>query len=466
MNLLVKNYIFPIFIISILGVFACNKANKVGQELKPQDIGVIFTDTVTVKTSTVLLDSVETANTSMLLMGGYNDAIFGKFTSSTYFGLQPAAGEINFGSNPIFLDASLELVYSYSYGDKSQPITLDLRRLSQSIDSSKKYLQFDTHPFPYTTIGQTTFKLSDRSQNDTIKIATTNSFRDEFVDFIKNKTLISQAEVTNFIKGLAIVPSVNSKFIVGVSTLNPLTVRLVLKYKNDATVSGSFSFFIRTPSSALIVNNRYGSVNFNSIQSDRIASTLSVLNSSSKIIPSENIANQAFIQESVGITTLVEFPYLKDFANISNIAINKADLIIRPVGVTVTDNFPLLSQLEFVLIGNNKLRQRQASSSIDPSTGTTINSNTLVLLGREDAQAQKLNPTLDIISNSYNSEITTYFQFLINSYNTSYTGVNKRQNNGLHLRSSLEGSRAGRMVIGGQKSQYPIQLRVFYTKKL
>jgi Domain of unknown function (DUF4270) len=467
MNLLVKNYIFPIFIISILGVFACNKANKVGQELKPQDIGVIFTDTVTVKTSTILLDSVETANVATFLTGNYTDPIFGKIKASTYLSLQPVTGDINLGSNPIFIDGNLEITYSYAYGNKSVPLKLNVYQLSKKIDSSKVYHQFDTHPYDATPIGSLSFKTDIKLAGELITIPLTNDFITAFSNFIKPRTTLSLSDLDGFVKGLAIVPENSDSFIMGFEATRALSIRLLFKYKNDNTTTEQFfNLLLRIPTSNLIVNNRYGSVSFNSVQADRTGTILQNLNSPNNTIPSQTLANQTFLQESIGIATLVEFPYLKDFANIPNIAINKADLIVRPIPETVTDNLKRINELEWVTLTTNKYRKKVTNQSIDPSTGTQINNNVTVGLGREDAPSQKLSALYEIFSNSYNSEITTYFQFLINSYNTSYTGVNKRENNGLHLRSSLEGSRAGRMVIGGQKSQYPIQLRVFYTKKL
>ena len=55
---------------------ACEPPSEVG--ITPaNEIGIVFTDTITVKVSTVLTDSVRTNNGQFLMSGGFKDANFG-----------------------------------------------------------------------------------------------------------------------------------------------------------------------------------------------------------------------------------------------------------------------------------------------------------------------------------------------------------------------------------------------------
>ena len=67
---------------------ACERPEQIGFELQPQgDVGVFFSDTFQVKTSTVLLDSIETINTTRLLLGAFEDPELGNVRAQSFFEL-------------------------------------------------------------------------------------------------------------------------------------------------------------------------------------------------------------------------------------------------------------------------------------------------------------------------------------------------------------------------------------------
>jgi hypothetical protein len=74
---------------SALFLLACEKPNEIGPPGQPQ-LGVFFTDDLTIQTSTVLVDSVIAADSvsranNTLLAGHYADPIFGTITAQSFF---------------------------------------------------------------------------------------------------------------------------------------------------------------------------------------------------------------------------------------------------------------------------------------------------------------------------------------------------------------------------------------------
>lgn len=74
-------------------LFACENPKNIGLELQqPQGlVGVVFTDTVTLKTSTVFVDSINTTNSAFLLVGQCNDPQMGQLKARSYFTFRPGS---------------------------------------------------------------------------------------------------------------------------------------------------------------------------------------------------------------------------------------------------------------------------------------------------------------------------------------------------------------------------------------
>ena len=76
---------------------SCKKADiKFGDEFLDNDITQIYkTDSFGVNLSTVYLDSFITSAKGTVLLGGYDDAKFGKITTQSYFDLTPPSYDAN-----------------------------------------------------------------------------------------------------------------------------------------------------------------------------------------------------------------------------------------------------------------------------------------------------------------------------------------------------------------------------------
>jgi hypothetical protein len=64
---------------------ACDDPEEIGTELFGQDIGLAYTDTLTVDASTIQLDSMQTSGIPSVFVGSMSHPIFGDYNAKTFF---------------------------------------------------------------------------------------------------------------------------------------------------------------------------------------------------------------------------------------------------------------------------------------------------------------------------------------------------------------------------------------------
>lgn len=470
MNLAVVKFIYLIFASSLL-LMSCSKSTSIGSELQPQNLGVVFTDTTTIKTSTIFIDTIATTNRELLLAGEYTDPHLGRVKAKAFFNVQPFNKSFSFGTNPQFISASFALPINFSYGDTTQLQTLSVHKLIEPINPQRVYRNKDALAYEATPIATTTFKGSD-AVFGRIEIPLTNSFRDDIVNLANStaSTELTQNQLDAFVKGFVIVPQ-GGEAIWGFRVTGQIAAAIEIRFRNDLGIEQTYRIVVRNAvtAEADISGERYNSQRFNNVEVDRTGTALETLIQDYQTIPEEQTQNQTFIQESLGIFTKIEFPYLAEFVKNQTIAINRADLVVFPVEGSRSPFFKTPRRLELRILGDNKRVRNYILRFNDPLLGNALIQDTLAVR----VQAEGSNPfafnaplsaTLSNISNSYNLEITSYVQYCLNNLNPRYQGVNKFPNNGLILSSDLSNTAIYRLVLGGNKHpRQAMRLRVFYT---
>ncbi|MDX1903567.1 MAG: DUF4270 family protein [Thermonemataceae bacterium] len=460
-----------LFLLPLLALIACEKSTLIGSELQPQNLGVIFTDTISVESSTILIDTVNTTNKEVILAGEYNDPLFGKVTASSYFKMQPYNSKFSFGSNPQFKSAVLSLPVYLSYGDTTQTQTLEIHKLSDSIRASRVYYNKDLMPYEATPVGTLTFKGWEASQFGKIEIPLSDSFRDEIVSLANannsDTDSLSQADLDAFIKGLALVPQ-GGEAIWGFRVTGSIPAAIEIKFTADDTTEQVYRIIIRNPLTENdVANERYNSMRFNSVRCDRTGTDLQSLATDYQTLP-PNSEGETFIQESLGIRTKLTFPYLKDFVANRTIAINKADLIIPVVENTYSDFYKVPRKLELIQIDADNRADQYYYEYTDPTLLLILRDTLYKRVQYEGADPLGFSYSQAVgfstQSYSYNFDLTSFLQYTLNNLNTRYTGVNKLANNGLLVSPDLSNTGIARLVLGSAKHPFQkIKFRVFYT---
>ncbi|WP_027000855.1 DUF4270 family protein [Eisenibacter elegans] len=358
----------------LLFLTACQQPNEVGLGLiSDGDIRLIYVDTLTLRTSTVLLDSINTSNPNLLLSGAYTDPEFGRIRATSYIsyiGATVTAAQI-LPTEAILDSLAIDFSFAYFYGDSSQTQRLEAHVLNQPLAISKEYYNFSSVPFAAQALGSTTITPSTltrtvgnvRGSNVRIRIDSPDLLA-RLGNISRGVNPIPKADIDNILPGIALVSEDNSQAVLGF----------------DVAGSG-ITIFYHLPSDTLgqtarefIAISAYGLASFNQIQSNRAGTPLASLSSQTPL------PNTAYIQNGLGIATKIEIPYLNALKEgNSRLAINRAELIIfpEPNNSVFAPNSTL--GLYFLTPEHRPVRTRLFRERAFQEEGRDLNSNTFPL---------------------------------------------------------------------------------------
>lgn len=125
---------------------SCDNDNKMGADLIPSSdmAAVTVIDTISITACTELEGDVSTKNSNYLLVGQYNDPVFGK--SSAAFAARFSNTSYGKFSNSSVCDSMIltmgfDTTMTRCYGDLETPVTIEVYPLIDSIKASVKYTQ-------------------------------------------------------------------------------------------------------------------------------------------------------------------------------------------------------------------------------------------------------------------------------------------------------------------------------------
>ena len=206
-----------LFVVIAIAVISCKKKEyQLGSDVIDQETFLQGTsvDTFDIVSYTILEDSIISDNASNVLLGSYNDPLFGEFSSSFYTQLRLAGVDPNFGDpSTIVIDSFvLGLEYLGYYGELDDQ-TFEVYELDESLSLDSTYYSFSsvTHngvnlvptehavitpkPLDPTVIGDDSLASQLRIYLDTnlarsliveaTSGSTTFSSNDEFLEFFK-----------------------------------------------------------------------------------------------------------------------------------------------------------------------------------------------------------------------------------------------------------------------------------------
>ncbi|MFC0779406.1 DUF4270 family protein [Flavobacterium sp. HJSW_4] len=436
---------FILLLLFVLTLFSCGTDTDTGEFTVGSDYlalsnKVIMIDTVTVEMSTINFDSLVTSNKSRILIGNYDDPIFGKIKSDSYFQLSGSSYALNStGSdtesvNYVFDSISMILKYDkYYYGDTTKVQTFDIHRLLQKVkpntDDSNFYNN-STLSYSSESLGKVSF-VPRPNQKDSINIKMDKEFGEALFQKIKKREVTDFDSFTEYLKGLVLVPETsNSSNVIGFSAGSSKVRLYYSKYMADQDeVSYILDFTIGDQTKQ-----------FNSISLDKTGTLLQNLPVSSSYLSSTLTNNQGFIQSGTGVACRVDFPNIKQFKNIStNGAIVNAELVLKPVNNSYSEKYPLADSLA-VYIGDN----------LNRISGTLVNSAGTTVYGILNKKSDEFNENV-----GYTIPVGTFLQ--------------KEMLKAADSRSSLILTLPGisksvnRIVLGNQKhADNKIQLKIYY----
>ena len=429
----------------LLSLFSCGTDTDTGEFTVGSDYlalsnKVILIDTVTVNMSTINFDSLATSNRGRILIGNYDDPVFGKVKSDSYFQLSAdtyalnSVGSDTESTNYVFDSISMILKYDrYYYGDTTKVQTFNIHRLTQKVKPNTNDSNFynnSTLTYSSESLGTISYKPRPK-EKDSINIKMSKEFGEALFQKIKKREVSDFDSFTEYLKGLVLVPeNSNSSNIIGFSVSTSKVRLYYSKYQSDneaASLIVDFSILDATKQ-------------FNSIALDKTGTIIQNLPASTGRLSSLQTNNQGFIQSGTGVACRIDFPNIKQFKNIStNGAIVDAELILKPVNNSYSEKYPLADSLT-VYVGDN----------LNRISGTLVNSAGTSVYGKLSQKSDEFNENV-----GYSISVGNFLQ----------KEMLKQSDSKSALILTLPGiaQSVNRLVLGDQKHlNNKIQLKIYY----
>ncbi|MDJ0367214.1 DUF4270 family protein [Hymenobacter sp. H14-R3] len=418
-----------------LATAACTKSTSdigVGLPDANVDTGAYLIDTITVKSSTVLRDSVVTSTSDNLMVGRTYDPLLGTLTARSYFRLGVISG---LRIDPSFQYDSLVLVMkptTYRYGDTTKTQALvEVHKLIDPISATKysfassKLTNLRYDPKNVNRGGSPPRGLARRTA--TLRIPLDKSFGQDILAKAQAGRLTTQDDFDAYLPGLVLTPADgDNATILGLSA-KAADAAMTLYYHDPANPT-------------VVLNNTFplstGARHFFQVDAVRNGSVGYLPTTSLQAVPSAPTGEQTYIEGVLGLQTKLEFPYLTNIQQFgNNLTITSATLTALVPSATLTSYVPAPPSL---VINTSSVDNRPVETYLP-----------------EVKYLSAISATTGINQGSYSWSVESYVQAVLNR---------TRPNNGL-LVTSLAPDLPSRVVLGSQRSaQNKLQLRLYFIR--
>ncbi|MEO7977333.1 DUF4270 family protein [Flavobacterium sp.] len=435
-----KYLLMSLFLITIMSCGTDTDAGEfvVGSDYLSVSNKVILIDTVTVEMSTINFDSLVTSGQSRILIGNYDDAIFGKIKSESYFQLASdhytllSEGSDTNAPNYVFDSISMILKYdNYYYGDTTKVQTFNIHRVTQKIKPNTDDDSFYNNSalnYSSEALGSISYKPRPK-EKDSVNIKMNAVFGEALFQKLKKREITDFETFSEYLKGLVLVPSTsNNSSVIGFNLTSK--VRLYYsKYQGDAETSIVKDFTILDASKQ-----------FNSISLDKTGTLIQNLPVSSSNLSSSLTNRQGFVQSGTGVACRIDFPNIKQLKYISDKgSIVDAELILKPVNNSYSEKFPLKDSLQIYV-----------ADKLNRISGMLLNSAGSSVYGLLNKKSDEFNENI-----GYSVSVGSFLQKQMLRQSDSKSA----------LILTLPGiaKTVDRLILGDQKnSNNKIQLKIYY----
>jgi hypothetical protein len=393
-------------------------------------LSLSYTDTLTLKVSTVIFDSVSTLQSSRLLTGYVEDPQIGKIYASPYFRLNPVTVQ-SLDSDFDFEYLALRLEYDrYSYYDTTRQMTLHVFQIDEDIETEDDGRLYNNRVFRKKRTNGQVVPLGSLSFNpspnrfDTLEIKLADSFGKELFQLVKDgdDKVTVENDFLDFIKGITLESDTStSSCFVGFKPNASLRLHYVNNNevpKRKAYIDFSFQ------------SNLY----YNQIRSNRQSTSLADLTTREKPLSTLKTSNVTYLNSGIGLGIRVEIPHLRSILSLDkNLIISQAQLKIVPLDNTYGDNTPLPGR--YAIYAVDKFNDIYGAYQ-----------NSLVLL-KDDLLDRDTH---------YIADVTNFVKSQLSNDLTNQ--------NALLFFPANPGSSVDRVYAGDGNSKYSMELKIYYTQ--
>lgn len=351
---------------TVLGFVSChndiNETNFLaGERFTGSNVRVVFVDTLKVETSTMKFDSINTSESSRMLIGKYKDPVFGEVMASSFFELLPdtytISSEAVFDSIVFYLKQD-----SYFYNDTLQYNSIHIKRISERLRPSKGDTFYNTSTVSYIEqdIGYLRYRPRPRAR-DSLGIRMEDSFGMLLFEELQRKFITNQDQFKEYLRGITLQPDeTDDGSIIGFSYDTGSSYMSLYYSTSDVNekVQSVLNFRINRSNSPIPF--------FNQIKSNAASINLGLLSATRDFLPSNATNEEAYIQSGIGIATRIQFPSIKTIYDLPGKGtILGATLKLKPAIGSYNALLALRDELGVFVVdrNNNLVKQLDISSA-------------------------------------------------------------------------------------------------------
>ena len=432
-------------------LFSCNDASVLGSNILPEEnnLEVDFTDTISLISSTVRLDStrVYDPNPSLqpgrYITGRVEDPTFGIYSSNIYTQFELLTTNPDF-SNAVLDSVVLLLAYDNTggfYGELDNPFTIKVREVQEYMSPAESYQSFQTFTTSSSTLGELTFvpapEDSVRLDEDNIlaphiRIPIDNALGNRFFNETDTTVFENDDNFTNYFNGVQIEAALDeNSAMVGLDLLDNLS-QLVFYYHEDTLEK---TFVLRAKSGST------KTMNFNHTYDKGIYASLNPFIGNATLSDS-----LVFLQGMEGHDVQIELPFIAD---LPKIVVNKAELIVRVAQDATSTSYPVAEQLVL-------------SRIVDAESDPLLIEDVTISLSRTSSFEGLFGGQPEV--NSTSGEDITEYRMNISGYLQDVLD-GTLENKPLYLEIFPKSDQPNRLILGGAKhSKYKMSIELTYTK--
>lgn len=433
-------------IFSILLISSCSDPASVGLELAPgnNQIGVFYQE-FNLDAQVVLLDSFNTVNSGVLVVGNESDNFFGKTEGTGYSRLYIDATKDRPRTEAILDSMFFNMdVVSVNGSDLDKPKKYMVHKLTEPILDTL-YYNFDKLSYEENSFAEIDITFGE-VKDSVLKLTVKEQFQEELFEKLKRgiefNTLFN---FRNYFPGIAVKSREGDNATVGIALGGNTGIAVFYHYDGD-TVSARYDI------------NTFSSRSFNGIKSDRSGTPIE---SVTEYGESYDVGPIVGMKSTMAMALRIDTsPFDAFLDTLAGVTFNQVNFTMGAIENQDEDNNPITGMVMIFVDQNNEPIQ------------STINKFPLYVQG--DGQAQViLDSNGDKVPNNtyatsalltYDSEEKNYLVGLTSHVNAIYRGDLLRQNWLLYASTPTTGDDFKRSLRQFKVNKDKIKVKVIYSK--
>ncbi|RZJ72277.1 DUF4270 family protein [Flavobacterium sp.] len=340
-----------LFALCLIGIFATSCSDTDiwldSDQLTGTNLRLIRIDTFQVDMSTFKFDSIVNDSGTRILVGQYEDPVFGKVRADAFAELIPATYYIP--EETVFDSIVLNLPYDdYFYADTLAHQRIQVRQLTETIklpNGVTDYYNTANFNASDALLGETYFL--PRTSKDSVTVKLSDALGQLLYTNIRSGQIASAETLRDYFKGVKLSPSDADNAAIMGYNVQQMYIRLYYSYPGSEDSEGHLDFKLNGIDEVRKYATR--------ITSDRSGTAFSGLANQEMELASGSVGNLTYLQSGIGLTAKIKFPTIRSISQINedNGKIFKANLKLRIDPNYYNDNLYAVDSMYVLIVDQN-----------------------------------------------------------------------------------------------------------------